>query len=54
MPMLEEHDRMEYVALMRRGQDAGVVVALMLAWMYADAAPRGDLMAGIVTGCGVI
>jgi len=34
--------------------NAGVVVALMLAWLYADAAPRGDLMAGIVTGCGVI
>jgi len=34
--------------------NAGVIVALMLAWMYAGAAPRGDLMAGIVTACGVI
>jgi hypothetical protein len=26
--------------------NAGAIVALMLAWMYAGAAPRGDLMAG--------
>lgn len=34
--------------------NAGVVLALMLAWMYAAAAPRGDLMASIVTGCGIL
>jgi hypothetical protein len=34
--------------------NAGVVLALMLAWMYSDAAARGDLMAGIATGCGVL
>lgn len=34
--------------------NAGVVLALMLAWMYAGPVPRGDLMAGIVTGCGVL
>ncbi len=34
--------------------NAGVIVALMLAWMYAGPVPRGDLMAGIVTGCGVL
>lgn len=34
--------------------NAGVVLALMLAWMYAGPVTRGDLMAGIVTGCGVV
>lgn len=34
--------------------NAGVIVTLMLAWMYAGPVPRGDLMAGIVTGCGVL
>jgi hypothetical protein len=34
--------------------NAGVVLALMLAWMYAEGATRGDLMAGIATGCGVL
>jgi len=34
--------------------NAGVVLALILAWMYAGAATRGDLMPGITTGCGVL
>ena len=34
--------------------NAGVVLALMLAWMYAGPVTRGDLMAGITTGCGVL
>ena len=34
--------------------NAGVILALKLAWMYSDAAARGDLMAGIATGCGVL
>jgi len=34
--------------------NAGVILALMLAWMYSDGAARGDLMAGIATGCGVL
>ncbi|MGH7729695.1 MAG: hypothetical protein ACRENJ_00410 [Candidatus Eiseniibacteriota bacterium] len=34
--------------------NAGVVVALILAWLYAGPVPRGDLMAGIVTGCSVL
>jgi|RhiMetdeSRZDD1v2_1073273.scaffolds.fasta_scaffold463952_2 hypothetical protein len=34
--------------------NAGVLLALMLAWMYAGPAPRGDLMAGIATVCGVL
>jgi hypothetical protein len=34
--------------------NAGVLLALMFAWMYAGPAPRGDLMAGIVTACGVL
>ncbi len=34
--------------------NAGVILALMLGWMYAGAAARGDLMAGIATGCGVL
>lgn len=34
--------------------NAGVLLALMLAWMYAGPVPRGDLMAGIATACGVL
>ena len=34
--------------------NAGVILTLMLAWMYAGPAPRGDLLAGIATGCGVL
>ena len=34
--------------------NAGVVLALMLSWMYAGPVTRGDLMAGITTGCGVL
>jgi hypothetical protein len=34
--------------------DVVVLLAVILAWMFAPAAPRGELMAGIVTGCGVI
>ncbi len=34
--------------------NAGVVLALVLAWMWADASPRGELMAGIVTGISVL
>ena len=34
--------------------NAGVIVAVMLAWMYAEGSTRGDLMAGIVTACGVL
>jgi hypothetical protein len=34
--------------------NAGVVLALVFAWVYAAGAPRGDLMAGIVTGGGVL
>lgn len=34
--------------------NAGVVLTLVLAWVYAGPAPRGDLMAGIATVCGVL
>jgi hypothetical protein len=34
--------------------NAGVILALMLAWIYAGPAPRGELMAGIATACGVL
>lgn len=34
--------------------NAGVVLAVILAWIYAGPAVRGDLMAGIATGCGVL
>jgi Flp pilus assembly protein TadB len=34
--------------------NAGVVLALVLAWVYSSAAPRGDLLAGIATTCGVL
>ncbi len=34
--------------------NVGNVLAVILAWMYASSASRGDLMAAIVTACGVI
>jgi hypothetical protein len=34
--------------------NAVVLVSILLAWVYAPAAARGDLMAGIVTGFGVV
>jgi hypothetical protein len=34
--------------------NAGVILALLFAWRLADSASRGDLMAGIATGCGVL
>ncbi len=34
--------------------NAGVVMALVLAWAWADASPHGQLMAGIVTGTAVL
>ena len=34
--------------------NAGVGLALLLAWRFSDSASRGDLMAGIATGCGVL
>jgi len=34
--------------------NAGVVLALVLSWVYAGPAVRGDLMAGITTGCGLL
>ncbi len=34
--------------------NAGVVLAVILAWMYSGAAIRGELMAAIVTACGVL
>ena len=34
--------------------NAGIVLTIMLAWMYAGPVARGDLMAGIATGCGVL
>jgi hypothetical protein len=33
--------------------NAAVAVAIVFAWLFAGTTPRGDLMAGIVTGCGV-
>ena len=33
--------------------NAMVVAAVVFAWLYASASPRGDLMAGISTGCGI-
>jgi len=32
----------------------GILFCVMLSWMYASGAPRGDLMAGIATACGVV
>jgi len=34
--------------------NAGVVLALILAWVFAGGVARGDLMAGIATACGVL
>ncbi len=34
--------------------NAAIVAAMALSWLYSGAAPRGELMAGIATGCGVI
>jgi hypothetical protein len=34
--------------------NGGVVLALLFAWRFADSASRGDLMAGVATGCGVL
>ncbi len=34
--------------------NAGVVMALVLAWAWADSSPRGELMSGIVTGAAVL
>ena len=34
--------------------NAVVVIAIVFAWLFASAAPRGELYAGIVTGCGVL
>ncbi len=33
--------------------NAIVVTAVIFAWLFAGAAPRGELYAGIVTGCGM-
>ncbi len=33
--------------------NAVVVMAVVFAWFFASSAPRGDLMAGFVTGCGI-
>ena len=34
--------------------NAGMILALVLAWRFSESASRGDLMAGIATGCGVL
>lgn len=34
--------------------DAVIVVAVVFSWLYAAGVPRGDLMAGIVTGLGIV
>ncbi len=34
--------------------NGGVVVALVLSWLWAEGTPRGELMAGIVTGVAVL
>ena len=34
--------------------NAGVLLSVLLAWMYAEGARRGDLMAGVTTACGVL
>jgi hypothetical protein len=34
--------------------NAGVLLSVILAWVYASGVPRGELMAGIATGCGVV
>ena len=33
--------------------NASVVLAIVFAWIFAPTSGRGDLMAGLVTGCGV-
>jgi hypothetical protein len=33
--------------------NSAVVLSIVFAWLFAGTTPRGDLMAGIVTGCGV-
>jgi hypothetical protein len=33
--------------------NSAVALAIVFAWLFAPTTPRGDLMAGIVTGCGV-
>jgi hypothetical protein len=34
--------------------NAVVVAAVVFAWLFASVGPRGELMAGIVTGCGIV
>jgi len=34
--------------------NAMVVTAVVFAWLFSSAMPRGELYAGIVTGCGMI
>jgi acyl-CoA reductase-like NAD-dependent aldehyde dehydrogenase len=34
--------------------NAVVVTAVVFAWLYSSAMPRGELYAGIVTGCGMV
>ena len=34
--------------------NATVALAIVFSWLYAPTSARGDLMAGIVTGCGVL
>lgn len=34
--------------------NAFVVTAIVFSWLYASASPRGDLMAGVTTGLGLI
>ena len=33
--------------------NAAVIVAIVFSWFFAAGVPRGDMMAGIVTGCGI-
>lgn len=33
--------------------NCAVAAAVVLAWVFASGAPKGELMAGLVTGCGV-
>ncbi len=39
--------------LMTSLANAVILVAIVFAWLFAAATPRGELYAGIVTGCGV-
>jgi hypothetical protein len=34
--------------------NGGVLLAVVLAWIYSSGSPRGDLMASIATGCGAL